>query len=90
MLFDYEFVLLFRLEVVILHELLSAQIAISDLMFLESLLSLNRAKDNLDKLGKLLNSKVSVLSVSLICFRNNVKCNFNKILPIKYQFYNDT
>ncbi|KAK4470427.1 hypothetical protein MN116_005982 [Schistosoma mekongi] len=48
---------LIKLEVIILRELFSAQVAISDLMFLESLLSLNRAKDSIDELNKMFNSQ---------------------------------
>ncbi|CAH8576493.1 unnamed protein product [Schistosoma guineensis] len=75
-----------KLEVVILHELLSAQIAISDLMFLESLLSLNRAKDNLDKLGKLLNSKGSTSPCKQLPLVAWLECFYAHLLS-KYTLY---
>ncbi|CAH8564545.1 unnamed protein product [Schistosoma intercalatum] len=55
-------------------------------MFLESLLSLNRAKDNLDKLGKLLNSKGSTSPCKQLPLVAWLECFYAHLLS-KYTLY---
>ncbi|CAH8588025.1 unnamed protein product [Heterobilharzia americana] len=75
---------LVKQEIIILRELLSAQSAISDLLFLESILCLNRAKSDLDNFSKLFSSqqrtaplgKQPSLSSLLECFYAHLLSKF--------------
>ncbi|CAH8520669.1 unnamed protein product [Schistosoma turkestanicum] len=75
-----------KLEVIVLCELFKAQIAISDLMFLESLLSLNRAKDHIDKLRKLFYSKGIASSSKQLPLVAWLECFYTHLLS-KYTLY---